>query len=57
MYLDEILLYLTVAGICGVVTAVMIHSWNRPFFRANRKAHETVRPWYPMPIGRRERRW
>lgn len=57
MYIDELLLYLTVAGISGMVIAMMVRGWNRPFFRANRKATETLHTIFPMPMVRKARRW
>ena len=58
MYLDEILVYLTVAGISGLVTAMVVRGWNRPFFRSARKEANAFHSQFPMPMactGRRRR--
>ena len=50
MYFDEILVYLTVAGVTGWVVAMVIRGWNRPFFRSVQKAPKTVDSQYLAPV-------
>lgn len=50
MYLDEILVYLTVAGVTGWVIAMVIRDWNRPFFRSFQKTQKAFDSQYLAPI-------
>ena len=50
MYIDEILVYLTVAAVSGLAIAMVIRGWNRPFFRPVRKKANAASSPYPAPI-------
>ena len=50
MYIDEILVYLTVAGITGWVISMVIRGWNRPFFRSFQKTPKAFDSQYLAPI-------
>jgi len=56
MYIDEILVYLVVACVTGLATAMLVQGWNRPFFRSARKAANAFNSPFPLPMATSRRR-